>query len=101
MYDERWGDTDGCISVDKIQRDLDVLWDTSKKVAMFATKTVAHIDKRKIEEIPTFIELEEAIEKVGEIFVSYALLLTASHWVRLAPTIQDNWRATFRRPLFE
>lgn len=100
-YDDEWGDGQGNIDAQKLQADLDRLDELSGKVRAFANRMVAHIDRRGLKRLPTFKDLNDAIDVIGEMFKRYALLLTASSWASVTPTIQEDWRATFRSPLFE
>lgn len=84
----------------RLEKDLVTLDNDFELVTRFADRTVAHIDKRGVEQLPTFGDLNKAIDDAAEMFRRYALLLTASDWVMLAPAIQENWRAPFQRNLF-
>lgn len=100
VFNEYWGDGTDALDPAKVAADLEELKVLSREVRSFATKTVAHIDRRGVNALPTFDNLDTAIEVVADTFKRYALLLTASSWVDLVPVIQNDWRATFRRPLF-
>ena len=48
-------------------------------------------------DLPTFGDLHDAIDGIGEIFQKYAVMLTGG-WNLLEPVIQDDWKAIFREP---
>lgn len=100
-WDRDWGDlTADCLDVARIKADIDLLTSTAEKVRAFADRTVAHIDSRGVNELPTFGELDLAIDTLGALFTKYAALLTGSGWAYLEPTMQGDWKRPFREPLF-
>jgi hypothetical protein len=101
-WDRDWGDPQtGCLNVAAIQADLELLRSTAEKVKGFTDRTVAHIDSRGAKNLPTFNDLDLAIDTLGRLFKKYAALITGSGWAHLEPTMQGDWKRPFREPLFE
>ena len=70
-------------------------------VVRFANKTIAHADAVRPDRLPTFGDLDAAVHVLGEIYCRYSILLTGSAPSpdSLAPTMQGDWLAPFRRPI--
>lgn len=101
-FDETFGDDgSGRIDPERLEEDLAMLRSQAGRVTDFADRLVAHIDRRGVDELPTFADLDAAIDVCGHVFKRYHLLLHASSWLRLEPTIQEDWKAPFRQPLFD
>lgn len=47
--------------------------------------------------LPTFGDIDEAIDAIGGLFRKYALLLTARSFATLEPEAQEDWLAVFRQ----
>lgn len=81
--------------------DLQQLRETAAAVVRYADKTIAHRDFKGPNSLPTFEQLHAAIDVLGQLYRRYSLLLTASapSASGLAPKMQADWLAPFRRPL--
>ena len=101
-WDQEWADpqTD-CLDSARITADLDRLRATAERVKTFANRTVAHIDSRGVNDLPTFADLDTAIDTLGELFKRYSPLLTGAGWPFLEPAIQGDWKRPFRKALFD
>ncbi len=71
----------------------------TKKIKTYANKQVAHHDRIPPNEIPTYGEVDAAIDCLGELLQKYNLLLDQSQLFEVTPYIQGDWKAPFRRPL--
>lgn len=100
-FDKTFGDGSGGLDPGKVAADLATLKARSEAVAAFASRTVAHIDRRGMEELPTFDDLDKAIDVVGEMYKRYFLLIDGASLLEVAPVIQHDWKAPLRRPIFE
>jgi hypothetical protein len=80
------------------EADLQLLAANAKAVRRYVDQHVAHADARPTAGLPTFAELDAAIDTIGKLFQKYANLLTASSWPILVPAIQHDWLAPFRVP---
>ena len=58
----------------------------------------SHTDEKPLKTLPTFEDLNTAIDGIGELFNKYTLLLTQSTWGTLVPVVQFDWQAVFREP---
>lgn len=96
-FDRLFGDGGESLSLEKLDSDLTTIKSVCGNISDYADNTVAHIGEQKVR--VTFAELDSAIDLTEAMFKRYALLLTASDWI-LPPAIQDNWKASFSRPLF-
>jgi hypothetical protein len=84
--------------------DLTKLDEATERVCEYVDKQVAHLDKRNLSrgETPdpvTFGMIHDAIVTIGVIVQHWSSLLRDVHAV-LKPTIQGDWKSTFRHPLF-
>jgi hypothetical protein len=83
-----------------VQQDLHKLKKLGHEVENFADKRIAHYDKRLIENVPLFGELDTCIDFLAELTEKYWLLFKSvdirNDWV---PTpIEDYWEEIFRQP---
>lgn len=100
-YDSTFGDRSGGLDVGKVAADLATLKSRSEAVAAFASRTVAHIDRRGMKQLPTFDDLDDSIDVVGDMYKRYYLLIDGASLLDVAPAIQHDWKQPLRRPLFE
>ncbi len=100
IFDQRFGDGQALFSSDKNRERLNRLVVASQVISDFADRLVAHLDSRKLGELPTFEDLDRAIDEVGEVLKEVTLLLTASSLVDPEPTIQEDWKRPFGDALF-
>jgi hypothetical protein len=81
------------------QQDRDRLESAVKRVIMLADKRVAHLDYTKpIDPVPTYADLDEAIDTLGSVFNKYNVLLTGTSLLTMEPTIAVDWTAIFQVP---
>lgn len=90
-----WGEEAVQVEPHALSADLDRLRSVVERVKDFADKHVAHVDYTPVEKMPTFKELDEAINTFGDLFSKYYLALTGSSKGASA-TIIDDWMAPFR-----
>jgi hypothetical protein len=77
--------------------DLTSLTAAAASVKTYVDQHVAHSDARPQPGMPTFDDLNSAIDMIGHLFRRYASLLTAASYT-LVPVHQDDWLAVFRQP---
>lgn len=77
--------------------DLSALTSTAAGISAYVDEYVAHRDARAKGQIPTYDDLDAAIDQIGSLYRKYCSLLTASAMVTLVPVHQDDWLAIFRR----
>jgi hypothetical protein len=80
------------------EADLALLAGNASKVNAYVDQHVAHSDARAAKELPTFDDVDGAIDTIGTLFTKYANLLTAADWPTLVPFMQHDWRGPFRVP---
>jgi hypothetical protein len=86
------------VSPHAVDADLTRLATASTKVRRYVNKHLAHRDQTPAKELPTFADLNAAIDTIGEVSKRYAALLTATDWITLVPIAQYNWLAPFLEP---
>lgn len=95
----RWADESGCLDPRIPRRDRNALMRERRTILDWADQTLAHIQIQPID-IPTFGDLDRAIDHVTDVFQRYGQLLTAQHYA-VDQIIEDlNWREALSRPLF-
>lgn len=77
--------------------DLDALTSTARALKTFVDEHVAHSDAKPAHGLPTFDDLNAAIDQIGHLLRKYTLLLTAAGLIELVPVIQHDWEAVFRQ----
>lgn len=82
-----------------VQTDLDTLTDMTKTLHKYTDKRVAHIDARtRISAIPTFGDLDDAIDALARVCAKYSVLLRGNEIKRFEPILQKGWKEIFRIP---
>ncbi len=81
-----------------VRADIERLEAAGSVVEKYAHEAVAHTAAEQTHEVPTFDELNRAIDQIGELAQKYASLLKAVMIARLEPVIQYDWKAPFRQP---
>jgi len=99
-FDTKFGDADGLLCPAKNLDRRECLSSASKAISAFADRYVAHVDTRGLSELPTFEDLDMAIDEVGEQLKEVTLLLTAGSLMNAEPVIQADWKRPFRDPIF-
>lgn len=77
--------------------DLAALKDAAKRVRLYANEHIAHAAANPTHPaMPTYSDLHEAIDALGNICRKYTVALTAGWWATWEPVMQDDWEAIFR-----
>ena len=79
------------------EADLRHMRETAASVKTYVDQHVAHSDQRPGETMPTFNDIDAAIDVIGGLFRKYVLLLTAVGQ-EATPIIPHDWKAIFREP---
>ena len=79
-----------------VQTDLDAFEDRTRDVERYGTKRVAHHDREGPKNIPTFQELDVALDLIHALRVKYLFLLQAQTYNE--PVWTYDWKAIFREP---
>jgi AbiU2 len=83
-----------------LQADVDRLATELEHITTWATKTIAHLDPRQPERVPTYGEVREALDVLAAVTRRYESLLNQSITDDWVPIIQGDWQAPFRPSLF-
>jgi len=67
-------------------------------VAGYVDQHLAHSDAKPRGNLPTFAELDTAIDEIGQLLKKYVNLLAAASLTTVVPVNQDDWLAVFRQP---
>lgn len=89
---------DDTVDRDAVNADINAVNGIVSKVEKYVDENVAHRSARPTVAIPTFGELHDAIDVIGEVAQKYGSLLKAEMLAELEPVIQDDWLAPFRVP---
>ena len=84
------------IAVDRIRADQRVLEATGESVKRYVDEAIAHTALVATPTIPTYDDLNVAIDIVAELVKKYASLLEAVMLWQFEPVITDDWQAIFR-----
>jgi hypothetical protein len=78
-----------------IQADIDKLQNLAQRCEEYADRLVAHRDKRGVSAVPTYKELNRAIDFAESLLQKYYLLLRAVSLCSVKPTLPDPWKQVF------
>jgi hypothetical protein len=78
--------------------DLERLARDSAAMKTYVDEHVAHDAAEPTAELPTFADMDAAVDALGHMFKKYSNVLTAGSWVVLEPAVQEDWKAIFRVP---
>ncbi len=83
-----------------VERDLSLMLDTCKTIQHYATKRVAHYDKRGVTPnmMPTFQDLDDAYKVIESLTQKYHLMFTGVWIGNVQPTIVYPWTDIFTLP---
>lgn len=95
-YDRFAGAGNDTISPERTQEDIDLLWRVGKPIARYVNEAVAHTQEESTAAVPTYEDLNSAIDEIGELLTKYSSLLHATILPTVTPTHQSDWRAAFR-----
>ena len=79
-----------------VQTDLDALHKRTRDVERYGTKRVAHFDEKGPKNIPTFQELDDALDLIRALWIKYLFLLRALTYRE--PVWTYDWKVIFREP---
>ena len=97
---ERWSNGADTVDPALIAANRAALTDAAAKVVAHADESIAHVGAGS-QPNATYLDLDQAIDFVGDTFKRYYGLLNAASYQTLAPYISGDWAAPFRRPLFD
>lgn len=80
-----------------VRKDIRTLKKAVRRIAHFTNKRVAHLDRSRLKALPTFDQLDHALNELERLVKKYALLLLAED-SDLLPIWQYDWKQIFRSP---
>jgi hypothetical protein len=87
------------ISKEVIRSDIEAIKSAGRLVTDYVNDAVAHTTLRPERQVPTYADLNEAIDKLAELVNKYTSYLKASTIMQFEPIIQGpDWTAIFRVP---
>jgi len=87
------------VNLEGLARDLQMLDEDTQLIKTFTDKWVAHLDKnRETIEMPTFGDLDTALDVVDKVWCKYKELLTCSAPETQKPAIPEDWEAPLLHP---
>jgi hypothetical protein len=82
-----------------VETDIDALVTATDAIRHYVNKHIAHLDERRARVVlPTFTDLDAAIDMLFELFRKYGVILTGSHRAVMTPVPQYDWLAPWRVP---
>jgi hypothetical protein len=97
-FDRFAGEGRNTINRAMVREDITALENAAAIVKRYADEAIAHMADDIETQVPTFGELNDTIDTIGELVKKYVSLLQAVWLVELVPVIQEDWKAPFRRP---
>lgn len=96
QYDKYAGDGADTIASDRYQSDLDEFLAVAQPIKDYVDRIVAHNDQRELTDLPTFADLNAAIDCLEKLLNKYMVLLKATSVPSADPVHQADWKAAFR-----
>ncbi|MCK4294281.1 MAG: hypothetical protein KAY65_13875 [Planctomycetes bacterium] len=101
-FDEFAGPGERCVNPERLKSDKQLLAEGTRLVKDFRNQWVAHFDsERKIERMPTFGDLDEALGIIDCVWCDYERLLTCSAPPTRKPALAYDWKEPLRYPWIE
>lgn len=98
QYDTYAGAGSAEITSERYQADRDRFLDTARPIKDYVDRLVAHNDQRELDQVPTYVELNAAIDLLEELLNKYMVLLKVTSVPSADPVHQSEWRDAFRVP---
>jgi hypothetical protein len=99
QFDNLAGPGETTVSAASIQGDLDRLEEVGGHIGQCASRVIAHLDRRELEHVPKFDDLDAALDLLGDMVKKCYSLVRADGLAAIAPVVQGDWTAPFREPL--
>jgi hypothetical protein len=96
-YDKFAGAGNDIIAPPRTLEDRTWLEDIAERIVEHVNKRVAHTDEENLAKVPSYDELNVAIDETGELLRKYVSLFEATILAEIAPVHQADWRAPFRQ----
>lgn len=97
-YDKFAGEGEDAIAPQRTLEDRERLENLAKPITDHVNKRVAHMDEENLPAVPTFAELNAALDEMGELLKNYVSLFEATILGAIAPVHQEDWTRAFTVP---
>lgn len=98
QFDRCAGEGAKTIDADRYRVDADRFQEAARPIKDYVDRLVAHNDQRELEDVPSYKELNAAIDLLEELLNKYMVLLKATGVPSADPVHQADWKAAFRVP---
>jgi hypothetical protein len=95
-FDNYAGRGSDVIPAERYQADLDRFQEIARPTKDYVDRLVAHNDQRELDSVPTFDELNAAIDLLEELLNKYMVLLKSTSVPSADPVHQADWKSAFR-----
>ncbi|HET6203295.1 MAG TPA: hypothetical protein VFI25_10890 [Planctomycetota bacterium] len=99
-FDRLAGSGHPSVDPDTIARDRSILGQKAEGIVRYVNRKIAHRDRRNLDRLPTFAELDDCLEYLFELVKKYLLLFRCATF-EVLPVWQFDWTAIFRQPWIE
>lgn len=96
QFDKYAGEGADAIASDRYQSDLDDFLAVAQPIKDYVDRMVAHNDQRELTDLPTYADLNAAIDLSEQLLNKYMVLLKATGVPSADPVHQADWKAAFR-----
>ncbi len=97
-FDKYAGEGEDYISSQRVEEDLRKFQDLSDKCEAYADRLIAHHDKRGLSVVPSYQELNDALDFMNELLQKYFCLIRGNTLQSVTPVILNNWKTIFNVP---
>lgn len=97
-YDHLAGKGARVVSKRRLAREIAAMRQAAGPIRRYVNRHIAHHDKKPMRRLPTYTDLNRAIDAIGKSLAMCHLVIRSKGPGRFAATIQHNWRAIFRQP---
>ena len=95
VFDKHAGVGNSHVDAAVVRADIAKLRSLTRRCEEYADRLVAHRDKRGVSAVPTYEELNEAIDFTESLLQRYYLLLRADSLASVKPTFPYPWKRVF------
>jgi hypothetical protein len=95
-FDKYAGEGADTIAPERYQADLDEFQTIAQPIKDYVDRMVAHNDQRELTDLPTYEDLNAAIDLLEWLLNKYMVLLKATGVPSADPVHQADWKAAFR-----
>lgn len=99
LFERLFASSGGHISSRVVSADIRTLKESGSRIRRIVNKRIAHLDRPgAIRKIPTFDELDGALDVIENMYMKYHLALTGQSLTQMAPVPQVDWKWILAEP---